>query len=186
MKRIAFGLIVLLLTATVFTAAFITNFSNPFASSKSDYSATFAKSIGGVGWTPINPVSQTADNVYSGSYTASSGNSSGNGSFNLTVTIEIAQSEAAAQERYGQFVLQKQSDGYTSGNSQLGNSTIFGDTKASWFGYTTNRLVSATTNATTNASSSVSTYTFLYAYDKEINHWVVVTETTNTIGQNLS
>jgi hypothetical protein len=182
MKRIAFGLIVLLLTATVLTAALITSFSNPFASSKSDYSANFAKSIGGIGWTSINPVSQIADNVYSGSYRASSGN----GSFNLTVTIEIAQSEAAAQERYGQLVLQKQSDGYASGNSQLGNSTIFGDTRASWFGYTTNSLASATTNATTNASTSVSTYTFLYAYDKEINNWVVVTETTDTIGQNLS
>ncbi|MGA3200122.1 MAG: hypothetical protein ABSD89_12075 [Halobacteriota archaeon] len=185
MKRIAFGLIVLLLTATVLTTALITNFSNPFASSKSDYSADFAKTIGSTGWTPINPISQTADNVYSGSYRASSGNSSENRSFNLTVTIEIAQSAAAAQERYGQLVFQKQSDGYTSGNSQLGNSTIFGDTSASWFGYT-NSLVSATTNATTNASSSVSTYTLLYAYDKEINNWVVVTETTDTIGQNLS
>ena len=47
MKRIAFGLIVLLLTATVLTAAFITNFPNPFASSKSDYSANFAKSMFG-------------------------------------------------------------------------------------------------------------------------------------------
>ena len=186
MQRIAFGLIVLLLTATVLTAALITNFPNPFASSKPDYTANFAKSIGGTGWTPINPISQTADNVYSGSYRASSGNSSENRSFNLTVTIEIAQSAAAAQERYGQLVFQKQSDGYTSGNSQLGNSTIFGDTSASWFGYTTNSLVSATTNATTNASSSVSTYTLLYAYDKEINNWVVVTETTDTIGQNLS
>jgi len=47
MKRIAFGLIVLLLTATVLTAAFIANFPNPFASSKSDYSANFAKSMFG-------------------------------------------------------------------------------------------------------------------------------------------
>jgi len=170
MKRSAFGLIALLLTAALLTAVVITNFPNPFASSKSDYSASFSQGIGGIGWTPINPISQTASHVYSGSYKASSGNSSGNGSFNLTVTIEVAQSEAAAQEQYGQLVLQKQSEGYTSGNSQLGNSTIFGDTKASWFGYTTNGFVSAMTNATTNASSSVSTYTFLYAYDKGINN----------------
>jgi|GEM_PF-979633 len=186
MKRIAFGLIVLLLTATVLTAVVITNFPNPFASSKSDYSATFAQSIGGIGWTPINPISQTASNVYSGSYRASSGGSSGNGSFNLTVTIEVAQSEAVAQEQYGQLVLQKQSEGYTSGKSQLGNSTIFGNTKATWFGYTTNGFVSATANATTNASSNVSSYTFLYAYDKGINNWVVVTETTDPVGHNLS
>ncbi len=179
MKRSVFGLIVLLLTATVLTAVVITNFPH---SSKPDYSADFARSIGGTGWAPINPISQIADNVYSGSYRASSGNSSGNGSLTLTVTIEIAQSEAAAKERYGHLVLQKKNDGYTSGEGNLGNSTIWGDTTASWFGYKTNSPV----NASTSASTSASTYTFLCAFDKEINNWVVVTETTDTIGQNLS
>ncbi|MGD0172193.1 MAG: hypothetical protein ABSB81_08740 [Halobacteriota archaeon] len=172
MKRSVFGLIVLLLTAMVLTAVVITHLPNPFASSKSDYSADLARSLEGAGWTPIHPITQIADNVYSGSYRTGSGNSSGNRSFTLTVTIEIAQSEAAAKERYGQLVIQKQNDGYTSGNSELGNSTIFGDTTASWFGYKTN-------------SSNASTYTFLYAHDTEINSWVVVTETTDTIGQNL-
>ncbi|MGB9371655.1 MAG: hypothetical protein WCB79_07000, partial [Halobacteriota archaeon] len=119
-----------------------------------------------------------------------SGNSSGNGSFTLTVTIEIAQSEAAAKDRYGQLVLQKQNDGYVSGESNLGDSTIWGGSTASWFGYTTNSpanaSTSASTSASTGASTSASTYTFLYTYNKEINSWVVVTETTDTIGQNLS
>jgi hypothetical protein len=179
MKRSVFRLIVLLLTATVLAAVVITTFPH---SSKSDHSADFARSIEGIGWSPINPISQIADNVYSGSYRANSGNSSRNGSVTLTVTIEIAQSEAAAKDRYGQLVLQKQSDGYASGESNLGNSTIWGGPTASWFGYKTSSPV----NASTSASTSASTYTFLYAYDKEINSWVVVTETTDTIGQNLS
>ena len=186
MNRIAFVLIALLLTAGVLTAALITNFRNPVASSKSDYSANFAQSLVGVGWTPINPISPTGDNVYSGSYRASSGNSSGNGSVELTVTIEIAQSEAAAKERFEKFVLEKQNDGYTTGSSDLGNSTIFGGSAGSWFGYNTNNTLSARTNASTNSTTSTSTYTFLYAYDKEINNWIVVAETTDTSGQNLS
>ena len=173
----------MLLTATVLAAVVITTFPN---SSKPDHSADFARSIGGIGWSPINPISQIADNVYSGSYRANSGNSSRNGSFTLTVTIEIAQSEAAARDRYGQLVLQKQNDGYASGESNLGNSTIWGDPTASWFGYKTSSLVNASTSAATGASTGASTYTFLYAFDKEINSWVVVTETTETIGQNHS
>jgi hypothetical protein len=179
MKRSVFRLIVVLLAAAVLTAVVITTFLN---SSKADHSADFARSIEGTGWSPIKPISQIADNAYSGSYRASSGN----GSFTLTVTIEIAQSEAAARERYGQLVLQKQNDGYASGESNLGNSTIWGDPTASWFGYTTNSPVNASTSASTSASTGASTYTFLYAFDKEINSWVVVTETTDTIGQNLS
>jgi len=172
MKRSVFRLIVLLLAAAVLTAVVITTFLN---SSKADHSADFARSIEGIGWSPIKPISRIADNVYSGSYRANSGNSSGNGSFTFTVTIQIAQSEAAARDRYGQLVLQKQNDGYVSGESNLGDSTIWGGPTASWFGYTT--------NSPANASTSASTYTFLYAYDKEINSWVVVTETTDTIGK---
>ena len=156
--------------AAVLTAMIITNFPH---SSKSDYSADLAKSIGGVGWTPINPIAQTAENVYSGSYIASS-NSSGNGSAKIAVTIEIAQSEAAANERYGQLVLQKQNAGYTSGESNLGNSTIFGDTKASWFGYKSNTL------------NNASTYTVLYAYDIGISNWVVVSESAGTLSNSSS
>jgi hypothetical protein len=170
MKRSVFRLIVLLLAAAALTAVVITNFPH---SSKSDYSADFAKSIEGVGWTPINPIAQTAENVYSGSYRASS-NSSGNGSAKIAVTIEIAQSEAAANERYGQLVLQKQDGGYTSGESNLGNSTIFGDTKASWFGYKSNTL------------NNASTYAVLYAYDAGISNWVVVTESAGTLSNNTS
>jgi hypothetical protein len=44
MKRIAFGLIALLLTALVLTAGGTPNISNPLTSSKSDYSANFARS----------------------------------------------------------------------------------------------------------------------------------------------
>jgi hypothetical protein len=149
--------------AAVLTAMVITYFPH---SSKSDYSADFAKSIEGIGWTPINPISQTADNVYSGLYRVSNGNSSGNGSAKIAVTIEIAQSEAAANERYGQLVVQKQNAGYTSGESNLGNSTIFGDTKASWFGYKT------------NTPKNTSTYTFLYAYNAGSSNWVIVSEST--------
>jgi len=169
-----FRLIVVLLAAmvlaAVLTAMIITNFPH---SSKSDYRADFAKSIEGVGWTPINPIAQTAENVYSGSYIASS-NSSGNGSAKIAVTIEIAQSEAAANERYGQLVLQKQNAGYTSGESNLGNSTIFGDTKASWFGYKSNTL------------NNASTYTVLYAYDIGISNWVVVSESAGTLSNSSS
>ncbi|MGZ4853536.1 MAG: hypothetical protein ACXV3D_10195 [Halobacteriota archaeon] len=171
MKRSVFRLIVVLLAATVLTAVVITYFPH---SSKSDYSADFAKSIEGAGWTPINPVSQTADNVYSGLYRVSSGNSSGNGSAKIAVTIEIAQSEAAANERYGQLVLQKQNAGYTSGESNLGSSTILGDTKASWFGYKTNSL------------KNTSTYTFLYAYNAGISNWVVVSESEGTLSNSSS
>jgi len=160
-----------LLAATVLAAVVITYFPH---SSKSDYSADFAKSIEGIGWTPINPVSQTADNVYSGSYRVSSGNSSGNGSAKIAVTIEIAQSEAAANERYGQLVLQKQNTGFTSGESNLGSSTIFGDTKASWFGYKTDTL------------NNASTYTVLYAYNARISNWVVVTESAGTQSNSTS
>jgi hypothetical protein len=170
MKRSVFRLIVLLLAAAALTAVVITNFPH---SSKSDYSADFAKSIEGVGWTPINPIAQTAENVYSGSYRASS-NSSGNGSAKIAVTIEIAQSEAAANERYGQLALQKQNAGYTTGESNLGNSTIFGDTKASWFGYKTNTL------------NNASTYTVLYAYNAGISNWVVVTESAGTLSNSTS
>jgi len=171
MKRSVFRLIVVLLAATVLTAVVITYFPH---SSKADYSADFANSIEGVGWTPINPISQTADNVYSGLYRVSSGNSSGNGSAKIAVTIEIAQSEAAANERYGQVVLQKQNAGYTTGESNLGNSTIFGDTKASWFGYKTNTL------------NNASTYTVLYAYNAGISNWVVVTESAGTLSNSTS
>ena len=165
MKRSVFRLIVLLLIATALIAVVITN---TLHSSKPDYSADFARSIQGVGWSPINPISQTSDNVYSGLYRASSGNSSGNSSSKIAVTIEIAQSEAAANERYSQLVLQKQNAGYISGESNLGNSTIFGDTKASWFGYET------------NSSANASTYTLLYAYDAGISNWVVVSESAST------
>jgi len=175
MKRSVFRLIVVLLAAMVLTAVLtamiITNFPH---SSKSDYSADLAKSIEGVGWTPINPISQTADNVYSGLYRVSSANSSGNGSAKIAVTIEIAQSEAAANERYGQVVLQKQNVGYTTGESNLGNSTIFGDTKASWFGYKTDTL------------NNASTYTVLYAYNARISNWVVVTESAGTLSNSTS
>jgi hypothetical protein len=175
MKRSVFRLIVVLLAAmvlaAVLTAMIITNFPH---SSKADYSADFAKSIEGVGWTPINPISQTANNVYSGLYRVSSGNSSGNGSAKIAVTIEIARSEAAANERYGQVVLQKQNAGYTTGESNLGNSTIFGDTKASWFGYKTNTL------------NNASTYTVLYAYNAGISNWVVVTESAGTLSNSTS
>jgi hypothetical protein len=171
MKRSVFRLIVVLLAATVLTAVVITYFPH---SSKSDYSADFARSIEGIGWTPINPISQTADNVYSGSYRVSSSNSSGNGSSKIAVTIEIAQSEAAANERYGQLVLQKQNAGYTSGDSNLGNSTIFGATKASWFGYKTNTL------------NNASTYTLLYAYNAGISNWVVVSESAGTLSNSSS
>jgi hypothetical protein len=171
MKRSVFRLIVVLLVATVLTAVIITNFPH---SSKSDYSADLAKSIEGLGWIPINPISQTADNVYSGLYRASSSNSSGNGSAKIAVTIEIAQSEAAANERYGQLALQKQNAGYTSGESNLGSSTIFGDTKASWFGYKTNTL------------NNASTYTVLYAYNAGISNWVVVTESAGTLSNSTS
>ena len=171
MKRSVFRLIVVLLAAAALAAVVITNFPH---SSKSDYSADFAKSIEGIGWTPINPVSQTADNVYSGSYRVSSGNSSGNGSAKIAVTIEIAQSEAAANERYGQLVLQKQNTGFTSGESNLGSSTIFGDTKASWFGYKTDTL------------NNASTYTVLYAYNARISNWVVVTESAGTQSNSTS
>ena len=157
----------MLLAAAVLAAVVITNFPH---SSKSDYSADFAKSIEGIGWTPINPIAQTAENVYSGSYSASSGN----GSAKIAVTIEIAQSEAAANERYGQVVLQKQNAGYTTGESNLGNSTIFGDTKASWFGYKTNTL------------NNASTYTVLYAYNAGISNWVVVTESAGTLSNSTS
>jgi len=108
MKRVAFWLIALLLTATVLAAVAITKFPDK---SKSDYSANFASSLEAGGWTPIKPISQIADDVYSGSYRASSANSGGNGSVTLTVTIAIAQSEAAAKKQYGQLVLQKQNDG---------------------------------------------------------------------------
>lgn len=182
MNRIVLVLIALLLTAGVLTAAFATNIRNPLASSKSDYSANFSQNLSGAGWAPIDPIAQTGDNVYSGSYRASSGNSNGNGNVILTVTVEIAQSEAAAKERYGQLVSEKQNDGYTSGISGLGNSTIFGSPAASWFGYSTNSTLSASMNASTNASTSASTYTFLYAHDKEIGNWIVVAETTDTSG----
>jgi hypothetical protein len=166
-----FRLIVVLLAAAALTAVVITYFPH---SSKSDYSADFAKSVESLGWTPINPISQTTDNVYSGSYMASSGNNSGNGTATIAVTIEIAQSEAAANGRYGQLVLQKQDAGYTSGESNLGTSTIFGDTKASWFGYQTDTL------------NNASTYTVLYAYDAGINNWVVVTESAGTMSNSMS
>lgn len=166
-----FWVIVVVLTAAALAAVVITNFPH---SSKSDYSADFAKSIEGAGWTPINPIAQTADNVYSGSYRVSSSNGSGNGSARIAVTIEIAQSEASANERYGQLVLQKQNAGYTSGESNLGNSTIFGDTKASWFGYKTDTL------------NNASTYTVLNAYDAGISNWVVVTESAGTLSNSTS
>jgi len=168
MKRSAFGLIALLLAVAVLTAGCVTNFPNPFSASKSDYSANFARSLDDAGWTPIHPISQVTDNVYSGSYRASSGNSSGNGSAKLGVTIEVAQSEDAAKDRYGQLVLEKQKEGYTSGNSELGTSTVFGDPKASWFGYKENSL------------AGTSTYTFFYAYNTEISKWLVVTESGGT------
>jgi len=169
MKRIALGLVILLLAA-VLAAGLIVYFSNPFSTSKPDYSATFAQSIGGAGWSPIHPISQVAENAYSGLYRTNSGNSSGNRSGNesvtVAVTIEIAQSQDAAKDRYQQLVLEKQSAGYASGNSELNNSTVFGDPTASWFGYNDNNL------------SNVTTYLVLYAYNTEISNWVVVAEST--------
>jgi hypothetical protein len=168
MKSIAFGLIALLLVVAVLTSGCVANLPNPFSASKSDYSANLERSLSGAGWTPIHPISQVTDNVYSGSYKASSGNSSGNGSATLAVTIEIAQSEDAAKDRYGQLVLEKQKEGYTSGNSELGTSTVLGDPKASWFGYREDSLASAPP------------YTFFYACNTEIGKWVVVTESGGT------
>jgi hypothetical protein len=164
MKRIAFELIALLLVVAALTLGYVSNVSTLFYASKSDYSDNFARSLGGAGWTPIHPISQASDNVYSGSYKASNGNSSGNGSATLAVIIEVAQSEDAAKDRYGQLVLEKQKEGYTSGNSELGTSTVLGDPKASWFGYKEDSLTSA------------SPYTIFYAYNSEIGKWVVVSE----------
>jgi hypothetical protein len=77
--------------------------SNPLIP-KPDYSTTFAKIMEAQtgGGTPINPISRLTDNVYSGSYRMWNANGS---SITLDATIEIAQSEAAARERYGKLVL---------------------------------------------------------------------------------
>jgi hypothetical protein len=93
--------VAIVLFALVFcTIAGCVNFpSNPLASSNPNHSATFARSIESIGWAPINTISKLSDNVYSGSYK--------NSSLTFEITIEIAQSEAAAKERYGQSVLKK-------------------------------------------------------------------------------
>jgi len=104
-----------------------------------------------------------------GLYRVSSGNSSGNGSAKIAGDDRDCTVRSCGNERYGQVVLQKQNAGYTTGESNLGNSTIFGDTKASCFGYKTNTL------------NNASTYTVLYAYNAGISNWVVVTESAGTL-----
>ena len=166
MKRVAFGLIVLLLTATVFTAGCIVNTSNPTATAtatpKPDYSTTFARIMRSTGWTAINPISQLSENVYSGSYRSA----------NLTweVKIEVAQSETAAKTRYGELVLQKQDDGYSSesGGIGVGSGSIFGDVKAEWFG---SKVLSL-------GSSNV--VDILYTHNTETDKWIVVSLSTKT------
>jgi hypothetical protein len=168
MKRVAFGLIVLLLTATVFTAGCTVNTSNPTATPtpKPDYSATFASMFkSSSGWTPINRISQLSENVYSGSYNSKSANGS---THTYEIKIEVAKSEADAKARYGELVLQKQDAGYTSQDVDLRGSTIYGDTKASWMGYKVNSLISA------------SEFTVLYAYNTGISEWLVVTMSGDT------
>ncbi len=164
-KKVA-ALVVFVLFSVLLVASIsgCVNFSNPLGASNTDHSATFAKSIESIGWTPINPISMLSDNVYSGSY-RSTGDQNGT-KFTFEITIEIAQSETAAKERYGKLILAKQSEGYTSRSSGIaaGATTIYGDTKASWFGYKFNSLISA------------STYSFMYAYNTEIGKWVVITE----------
>ena len=93
-------------------------------------------------------------------------------SITLDATIEIAQSEAAARERYGQLVLQKQNDGYVSQSTAgIGSSTIWGDTKAWWGGIRLNSIASA------------SIYSVNYAHNSEINEWIVVSLFGDTISQ---
>jgi hypothetical protein len=166
--------IIVLVVASLFVAGCTTQLSNPLAS-KSDYSATFAKIMETQtgGGTPITPISQLTDNVYSGSYKMAP---DANGkSLTTEGQIEIAKSEAAAKERYGQLVLQKQNEGYVSQSSLVSSSSIWGNEKARWGGIRLNNIASA--------SFSV----ISYAYNSEINEWIVVSlfgDTISTISQN--
>ncbi len=98
------------------------------------------------------PVCQQAKtNVYTGAYRHN---------VTCTWTIEMARSEAAAKERYGQLVLEKQNAGCAPQTGSETNSPVFGDVKASWFG------------SKVNSAASTSCFGILYAYNTDIKKWV--------------
>jgi len=145
--------------------------TSPPATTKANYSATFSRSLESAGFTPVNPMSQIAYNVYSGSYETAGSNGAGVTTYNITT--EVAKSEGAARERYGLLVQAKQNEGYTTKEGGAVGISVFGDTKASWCGYKA------------NGPERASTDTFVYAYNSDIGHWVVVTLFADTSSQHV-
>jgi len=173
-KLITAIIVLLLLVASLSVSGCAFSTTSPTASPTPvpDYSATLAKISKSGGWTAINSISKVNDTLYAGAY------KSGNKNQTYELTIELANSEAAAKERYGQLVLLKKSDGFTTYSNttalSTGDSTIYGTANAVWNGY---KLFS------TSVSSSI--FTVLYTHNTEIDKWIVVTMSGETISQSM-
>jgi hypothetical protein len=133
--------------------------------SATGYSATFAKIMEDNGWVRVKAISQTADDVYSGSYKAK------DQIFN--VTIEVPRTKDEAIDRFVEIAHAKEREGYKL-NYELGNSTIWGDHTASWGGYRTN-------------PDTLTRHVFLtlIADNQDINSSVVVYLSGNVTGSSL-
>ncbi|MDD1721705.1 MAG: hypothetical protein LUP95_06955 [Euryarchaeota archaeon] len=145
MRRIALAFIALSLTLSVLVAGCATPATK-------DYSTYFHNEISqGNETVTVSRMSKKTDSVYTGAYR--------DWQSTHIYTIEVAQSEAAAKERFGQLVLEKQDDGYSSSRIVTDSPNY----SASWSG------------TKGDVSVSGSQYLILYKYDSDIREWLVET-----------